>query len=85
MEEVLYDILIDIHKTHNVLYRDRCLDIFVGYSVGPQTIQHLRWYWYRLIMVANAGGYCGTLLNGYWGITQGGGLSPRSSAYWCTQ
>ena len=33
------------------------LEILDGYEVGPQDIRILRHYWYRLMMVARAGGY----------------------------
>ena len=34
-EEVLYVILLDLHKAYDALDRPRCLDILEGYGVGP--------------------------------------------------
>ena len=34
-EEVLYMILLDLHKTYDALYNYRCLEILEGYGVGP--------------------------------------------------
>ena len=34
-EEVLYVILLDLHKAYDALDRPRCLDILKGYRVGP--------------------------------------------------
>ena len=72
-EEVLYEILLDIHKSYEYLYRDRFLDILEAYGVVPWTLRLLRQYWSRLMMVAWAGGYFDTPFKGCRGVTQGGG------------
>ena len=34
-EEVLYTIILNLHKVYYALDRDRCMDILEGYLVGP--------------------------------------------------
>ena len=34
-EEVLYVIILDLHKSYDALDRSRCLEILEGYGVGP--------------------------------------------------
>ena len=69
-EEVLYDILLDLNKACDALYRYKCIEILTGYSVVPQAICLPRRYWDRITTVAKAGGYYGTMFKGYWGVTQ---------------
>ena len=57
MEEVLYVILLDLHKAYDALDRSRCLEILEVYDVGPQVRRLLQTYCRRLTMVARAGGY----------------------------
>ena len=59
-EEVLYVILLDLHKVYDALDRSRCLEILEGYGIRPRARKLLRNYWHRLTMVARAGGYYGT-------------------------
>ena len=55
-EEVIYEILLDLHKAYDELYRERCMDILMVYGVSPQYI-HLLWrYQDCIIMVSKAGG-----------------------------
>ena len=74
-EEVLYEILLDIHKSYESLDHDLCLDILAVYGVGPQDLCLLQSYWYRLTMVARAGGYFGNLFKGHHKVTQWDPLS----------
>ena len=67
--EVLHGIFLDLHKAYDTLDRDICLEILEGYGWGPQAHRILRVYWYRLRMVACAGGYYGTALQGFRGVT----------------
>ena len=53
-EEVMYVILLDLHKEYDALDRSRCLKILEGYGVGPRVCWLLRTYWIRLRMVAKA-------------------------------
>ena len=75
-EEVLYVIFLDLHKAYDALDRFRCLKILEGYGVVPKSRRLLTSYWYRLTMVARAGGYYGTSFGGERGVTQGDPLSP---------
>ena len=59
-EEVLYVVLLDLHKAYDALDGSRCLEILEGYDVGPQSRRLLQAYCRRLRMVARAGGYYGT-------------------------
>ena len=74
--EVLYKIFLDLHKEHDALERDICLDILKGYGMGPPYCRILRAYWERTKMVACVGGYYDIALQGFWGVTHGGPLSP---------
>ena len=75
-DEVLYVILLDLHKTYDALDRSRCLEIREGYGVGPKARRLLTSYWHHLTMVAQAGGYYRTVFGGERGVTQGDPLSP---------
>ena len=44
--------------------------------MGPRAHSIFCEYWYRLGMVAHAGGYYGANFKGFWGVTQGYPLSP---------
>ena len=46
------------------------------YGVGHWARRILQVYWYRLRMVARAGGYYRTTFQGFLGVTQGNPLSP---------
>ena len=50
-EVVLYEILLDLHKSYDSLDRDRHLGILEGYGAGPRAIQLLCPYWLLLTMV----------------------------------
>ena len=76
-EEVLCMILLDLHKAYDALDRSRCLEILEGYGVGLKARILLQTYWHSLTMVAQAGGYYGTLFRGERGVTQGDPLSPK--------
>ena len=75
-EEVLYVILLDLHKAYDALDRFRCLDILKGYGVGPRARRILQTYWRRLTMVVRSGEYYGTAFKGEHGVTQGDPLYP---------
>ena len=69
-------IFLDLTKAYNALDRSRCLEILVGYGVGPSARRLLTTYWRRLTIVARAGGYYGKSFKGERGVTQGYPLSP---------
>ena len=75
-KEVLYVILLDLHKVYGALDRSRCLEILEAYGIGPKAINLIQTYWHRLTMVARSGGYYGTEIRGERGVTQGNPLSP---------
>ena len=37
-EALLFKVLLDLHNSYDALYKDRCLEIFAAYGVGPRTI-----------------------------------------------
>ena len=57
MEAVLYDIFLDLQKAYDALDRDRCLEIFVVYGLGPRALQLIQTHWGQIIMVNRSGGY----------------------------
>ena len=75
-EEVLYVILLDLHKAYDAFDRSRCLEILEGYEVGPRACQILWAYWEEMTMVARAGGYYGEAFKEARDVTQGDPLSP---------
>ena len=58
-EEVLYVILLELHKDYEALEKSRRLEILEGYGVGPQSRRLLQTYWRRLTMVAGQGAITG--------------------------
>ena len=75
-EEVLYVIVLDLHKAYDALDRSRCLEILEGYGVGPRDRRLLKAYWEKMTMVARVGGYYGYAFKGSRGVTQVEPLSP---------
>ena len=65
----MYAICMDLNKLYETLDRDICLEILEGYSVGPWALRFLLEYWYRLWMVARAGGYYRAAFKSFWGVT----------------
>ena len=75
-EEILYEVFLDLRKAYAALDRERCMEILVGYGVGPRIERIIRNYWYHLSMVDRAERYYRTLFKSNQGVTQGGTLSP---------
>ena len=75
-EEVMYEIILDLHWAYYALYLKLCLDILVAHQVGTRALQLLQRYWDSLLMVARYWGYFVTPFKGYYGVTQGDPLSP---------
>ena len=44
-EEVLYEVLLNLHKAYDNLNRYWCMGIIVGYGIGLRTERILRYYW----------------------------------------
>ena len=55
---------------------ERCMDILVGYGIGPRAERIVRFYWEHLPMVARAGRYHVTRFKVHQGVTNGDLLSP---------
>ena len=51
-----YSIYLDLHRVYDALDRDRCLDILVGYGVGPMTLRILQTYWIQIQIEEKLGG-----------------------------
>ena len=73
---VIHFIFLDLRKAYDALDRKRCIDILVGYGVGPSTLFILQTYWVQLQMAEKAGRHYGTVFQSHCGITQGEPLSP---------
>ena len=54
-EEVLYEVLLELRKAYDTLYRERCMEITMGCMVGPWMERIVRYYWDHLLMVARVG------------------------------
>ena len=76
MDEVLYEVFLDLWDACDLLDREQYMEILVGFRVGPRMERILRNYWDHLSMVARVGRYCGTLFKGHRGVTQCDPLSP---------
>ena len=74
--EVLYELLLELCNIYDALDRDQCMEILLGYSIGPRTEHILQFYWKHLFMVDISGHYYGTPFKGHQGITQVDSLSP---------
>ena len=70
-DTVIHSISLDLCKAYDTLDRDRCLDIMVGYGVGPRTLRTLQTYWSQLHMTAKAGGHYGPAFRIHHGVSQG--------------
>ena len=75
-EAILHEIFLDLHKAYDALDRSRCLGILGEYGMDTRSLRLLQRYWDRLEMVARVGGYYGSPLCGYIGVTQGDPLLP---------
>ena len=51
-EEVLYEVFLDPQKAYDDLYWERCMEILVGYGIGPRTERVICLSWDHLLMVA---------------------------------
>ena len=59
---VFHAVFLGIQKAYNTLDRDQCLEILVGYCVGPPMLWLLWMYWTWLQMVTKSYGYFDTPL-----------------------
>ena len=74
--EPLLQIFLDIRKAYNSLDRGRCLEVLIGYGMGPNLAHLLNSYWDRQRIVPKTGKFLG---KDFWtsrGVTQGDPASP---------
>ena len=71
LQEVLFDIFVDLHKAYDTLDRWCDLAVMKGYGVFPQVFCLLTRYWDRMTMAARVSGYYGDPFQGSRGVTQG--------------
>ncbi len=74
-QEPLYQIYLDLRKAYDALDRGQCLEILVGYSVGPNLLRLQKNFWDNAKMVCCAGGNYGLPFEAHRGVTQGRPLS----------
>ena len=73
----LFVIFIDLKKAYDAMDRERCLEILVGYGVGPNILRLIMHFWDNAVLVCRASGRYGTPFKADRGVTQGGPLSPK--------
>ena len=73
---VLNNIFLDLRKTYDSLDREECIDILVGYEVGPRKTSILQMYWVQIHMAVNAGGNYGPAFQSQHEVNQEYPLSP---------
>jgi hypothetical protein len=74
-QEPLYQVFVDLRKAYDHLDREWCIEIMIGYGVGPKLLRLQIQFWNQAQMVCHAGGSFGKPFEAFWGITQGGPLS----------
>jgi hypothetical protein len=72
----VFEIFLDLKKAYDTLDRARTLEILERYGVGALTIQLLRRFWDRQLVVAKQGGHFGAAFPATRGVTQGDIVSP---------
>ncbi len=75
-QEAWYQIFLDLRKAYDAMDRGRCLEILVGYGVGPRLIRLLDHFWNEANLACCAGGYYRSVFSAGRGVTQGGPFSP---------
>jgi retron-type reverse transcriptase len=72
----IFEIFIDLKKAYDTLDRERTLEILEHYGVGALTLQLLRQFWDRQLVVAKQGGHFGMAFPATRGVMQGDIVSP---------
>ena len=75
-KEFIHGTFLDIHKAYDDLDEDICLEILVGYGVGPRALRLLHRYCDHLVIVERMGGFKGDPVKWQSGVTQGEPLYP---------
>ena len=77
-QEPLYSICIDLRKAYYAMYRrESCIKTIVGYRVGPNFRRLIQLFLDHAELVCRASGVLGEPFKVYWGVPQGGPVSPR--------
>ena len=84
-EEVLYELFSVLKKAYDELYRERRMEIIVGYGFGPLMERILRNFWDHLSMVSRVKCYYITPFKDHWGFTQGVLYTPPYLIQWFTR
>ena len=74
--KTLLQVFLDLSKAYDMLDRNRLMDLFAGYGVGPNLRRLLTNYWNLEVMVPKSAGYFGDPFRPTCGIRQGGPDSP---------
>lgn len=76
-QDPLYGIFIDLRKAYDAMDRERCVEILIGYGVGPNMLRLIIYFWENAELVCRAMGRYGAPFKADRGVTQGGPLSPK--------
>ena len=74
-QEPLYQIYLDLRKAYDAIDWGQCLEILVGYGVGPNLLRLQKQFWDDAKMVCRTGDTYGLPFGAQCGVTQGGPLS----------
>jgi hypothetical protein len=74
-QEPLFQVFVDLCKAYDHLNRTKCLEIMIGYGVGPKLLPPQEKFWDQAEMVCRAGGSFDKPFAAFRGVTQGGPLS----------
>jgi hypothetical protein len=72
----LFQVFMDLSKAYDMLDRNRVMDIFTGYGVGPNLRRILTNYWDSEVLVPKSAGYFGDPFRPTRGFRQGGPDAP---------
>jgi hypothetical protein len=75
-QSTLFQAFLDLRKAYDALDRERALEIFEGYGMGPALCLILRNFWDQQMVVARQSGYLGDPFAADRGLTQGDVISP---------
>ena len=67
----LFQVFLEIHKAYDSLDRGRCLEVLLGYGMGPNLARLLTAYWDRQRIVLKTGKFLGKEFKTGRGLTKG--------------